>query len=145
MNEKVIKSQKTLTDQFTSYEWFFFIEIAHFLSHLNGVVKNLTKWNNNLALESTRKRKKKILVIISKQEFCNKCTIGRFARGGNKNSMTILEEEIQACQSCDPPEYSFLRSEIPSHSDDSSSLQERARENFEMNNQTKGERNEKVI
>ena len=44
-----------------------------------------------------------------------------------------------------PPEYSSLRSEIPSHSDDSSSLQERARENFEMNNQTKGERNEKVI
>ena len=78
MNEKVIKSQKTLTDQFTSYEWFFFVEIAHFLSHLNGVVKNLTKWNNNLALESS------------------------------------LEEEIQACQSCDPPEYSFLWSEIPS-------------------------------
>ena len=109
MNEKVIKSQKTLTDQFTSYEWFFFVEIAHFLSHLNGVVKNLTKWNNNLALESS------------------------------------LEEEIQACRCCDQPKYSFLQPEIPSHSDDSSTLQERARENFEMNNQTKGERNEKVI
>ena len=88
---------------------------------------------------------RKISVIISKQEFCSKRTIGRFARGGNRNSMTILGEEIQACRCCDLPEYSFLRSEIPSHSDDSSSLQERARENFETNNQTRGERNERVI
>jgi len=92
-----------------------------------------------------QEKDQKISIIISKKEFCNKRTIGRLARGGNRDSTTILGEEIQACRCCDQPKYSFLRPEIPSHSDDSSSLQERARENFETNNQTRGERNERVI
>lgn len=58
---------------------------------------DLTKGNNNFALESTTKKKKKrwkFSEIVSKLEFCIKCTMGRFA-GCKGESPAVFGEEIQ--------------------------------------------------